>query len=79
MSVECGTKLQECNIQAKLVLEGLLSHFFSADRSSYAMEDVGWFLELVNKQEFSKEGISEAVKLVRHEGPREVNMVVAHV
>ena len=70
-SVECGTELQQFSTQIKLVLEGLLSHFFSADRSSYAVEDVGWFLELVNKQEqlLSKKSISEAAE---YEIPREV-------
>lgn len=68
-SVECVTKLQQSSTQVKVVLEGLLSHFFSADRSGYAVEDVLWFFELVNKQEqwFSKDYKSKLVKYKQEE------------
>lgn len=35
----------------RLIVEGLMSHFFHPDRPSYALQDVLWFLELVNQQE----------------------------
>jgi hypothetical protein len=36
---------------ARLVVEGLLAHFFSADLPQYVLEDVRWFFELINKQQ----------------------------
>jgi hypothetical protein len=36
---------------AKLVIEGLLAHFFSTDLPQYALEDARWFFELINKQQ----------------------------
>ncbi len=38
------------NTSVRLVIEGLLAHFFSADRPIYDSEDALWFLELANKQ-----------------------------
>ena len=38
------------NTAITLVVEGLLAHFFSPDRSSYSPKDVLWFLELANQQ-----------------------------
>ena len=32
-------------------MEGLFSHFFSADRPGYHEEDREWFLELANQQD----------------------------
>ena len=32
-------------------MEGLFSHFFSADRPGYHHEDREWFLQLANQQE----------------------------
>ncbi|CAI8009278.1 hypothetical protein GBAR_LOCUS6260 [Geodia barretti] len=32
-------------------MEGLFSHFFSADRRGYHEEDMRWFLELANQQD----------------------------
>ena len=37
-------------IAIRLVIEGLLAHFFPPDRSSYSLEDALWFLELANQQ-----------------------------
>ena len=41
---------QDCRTEVKLVVEGLLAHFFSADQPKYVLEDVKWFLKLLNKQ-----------------------------
>lgn len=64
----CLEHLNQYSSQVKLILEGLLSHFFSADRTSYFIEDVQWFLELVNKQEcLSKLDTSEEHKYEQEE------------
>lgn len=39
------------NTPVRLVIEGLLAHFFSPDRPSYVQDDVVWFLKFANKQE----------------------------
>lgn len=36
--------------QMRHVLEGILAHFFSVDRSSYHDEDITLFLKLANRQ-----------------------------
>lgn len=36
------------NISTRLVIEGLLAHFFSAYRPNYDPEDAIWFLKLAN-------------------------------
>lgn len=38
------------SISVRWVIEGLLTHFFSPDKPSFAPEDVVWFLELANHQ-----------------------------
>ena len=38
-------------VQIRLLMEGLFSHFFSADRPGYHEEDAKWFLELANQQD----------------------------
>ena len=43
--------LEECQIPVRIIVEGLLAHFFSPDRPSYADEDVLYFLEMANQQE----------------------------
>ncbi len=35
----------------RLVIEGLLAHFFSPNHPRYAPEDVLWFLKFANEQE----------------------------
>ena len=39
------------SVQIRLLMEGLFSHFFSADRRGYHEEDMRWFLELANQQD----------------------------
>ena len=34
----------------RLIIEGLLTHFFSPDRPSYTKEDARWFVQLANQQ-----------------------------
>ena len=34
----------------RVIKEGLLAHFFCAERRSYHLDDVKWFLELTNEQ-----------------------------
>ena len=43
--------LHRCSTPVRLVMEGLLAHFFSSDRPSYVSEDVLWFLKLANQQD----------------------------
>ena len=45
------TSLHRCNSAVRLVMEGLLAHYFSPDRPTYVEEDVLWFLQLANDQE----------------------------
>ena len=42
--------LSRRNAAIRLVIEGLLAHFFSQDRPSYSSDDAVWFLELANQQ-----------------------------
>ncbi len=43
--------LEQCGKPVRLVVEGLLAHFFSPDRPSYVDEDVLYFLEMANVQD----------------------------
>ena len=38
------------NEPARVILEGLLAHFFSPERQHYNSEDIRWFLSLANSQ-----------------------------
>lgn len=53
MAVEAMVSTEHASTptQVKLVVEGLLAHFFSADQPKYVLEDVKWFLKLLNKQQ----------------------------
>ena len=38
------------NEPARVIVEGLLAHFFSPERQHYNSEDIRWFLSLANSQ-----------------------------
>ena len=50
-SLDFNASLHRCNPAVRLVMEGLLAHFFPPDRPQYHTEDILWFLKLANEQE----------------------------
>ena len=44
------------NESTRIILEGLLAHFFSPERRCYNSEDIHWFLDLANSQRSSANG-----------------------
>ena len=50
-SLDFNASLHRCNPTVRLVMEGLLAHFFPPDRPQYYTQDILWFLKLANDQE----------------------------
>jgi len=67
--LDCLSKSTAWDLQqARGILEGLLSHFFSQLRAVYNSKDMQWFLELANSQKkwqasFIMDGIYEVSPL----------------
>ena len=45
-----STSFNDWSESARVILEGLLAHFFSPERQHYNSEDIHWFLSLANCQ-----------------------------
>lgn len=54
------------------IMEGLFTHYFHPDRPNYALEDMQWFLEFANKQNWNYCKPSETIQ-------SEVNIVVVYL
>lgn len=62
-AIESSGFIARGNTSVRLIIEGLLAHFFSPDRPSYFPEDALWFLKLANKQEYSNNHVEKYSQL----------------
>lgn len=70
----------ENNSPFSWIMEGLLAHYFSPNRSSYATEDVRWLLKFANTQNqwrhLQAEVIEMSVKIVAANAEDDLESVV---
>ena len=61
------------NESIRIILEGLLAHFFSPERQCYNSEDIRWFLNLANSQRGGEDGQVERIFVI---DKKEVGLMV---